>query len=267
MIKPTTKGTPVHRSPQRLLRSATIVSFLALSSLASIGCSSAAGDLRGTERGRELDRLSKKTLGAAQVPLTRFGWWVNDTADRVTGETAGKYARLMESANPDSRRNGITWLAEKPFGERPPYTTRYAQIAQHDPDYLVRATAIRALNRSRDKTATPVFIKALSDPNEQVRLEAAKALNRVPDPAAADALLALLRKPDESKDVRIAAADALKYYKSLEVARGLASMLGERDFGIAWQSHRSLRDMTGKDLKYDEGAWLTFLTGPEKPLG
>lgn len=220
-----------------------------------------------SERGREIGRLSKRSLGFLNVAAKRAGWWINDVADNLTGETPARYARMMESANPDARRAGINWLAGRPFGERPPYTTRYAQIAGADPDPLVRATAIRALNRSRDRGATAVYVKALSDPIEQIRLEGAKALNRTPDPEARDALLKLLRKPDESKDVRIAAADALKHHKNLEVARALASFLGDRDFGIAWQSHRSLRDMTGRDLRYDEGAWLTFLTGPEKPLG
>ena len=220
-----------------------------------------------SERDREIERLSKRSLGFLHVAAQRAGWWINDTADNLTGETPARYARMMESANPDSRRAGINWLAGRPFGERPPYTTRYAQIAQSDPDPLVRATAVRALNRSRDRSAAAVYVKALSDPNEQIRLEGAKALNRTPGPEAREALLKLLRQGDESKDVRIAAADALKHHRNLEVARALVSLLSDRDFGIAWQSHRSLRDMTGRDLKYDEGAWLTFLTGPEKPLG
>jgi hypothetical protein len=51
------------------------------------------------------------------------------------------------------------------------------------------------------------------------------------------------------------------------VARVLAASLSGRDFGLAWQSRWSLKILTGKDLGYDESAWLGYLTGPEKPLG
>ena len=68
-------------------------------------------------------------------------------------------------------------------------------------------------------------------------------------------------------DAVFAAADALRHYKNIEVARTLVLMLSDRDFGIAWTAHQSLLTLTGKDLRYDEVAWLAYLTGPEKPFG
>jgi hypothetical protein len=101
-----------------------------------------------------------------------------------------------------------------------------------------------------------------------VRLEAAKALANLPDPAAAPALIRALARPDEARDVRIAAADALRHYPNLEVARALVAQLAGRDFGVAWQARQSLKHMTGKSgLRYDEATWLGYLTGPEKPFG
>ena len=126
---------------------------------------------------------------------------------------------------------------------------------------------LRALNRARDQDATPVFIKALSDQNDQVRLEAAKALANVPDPNAVGPLTSIVNNDSDNKDVRIAAADALRNYRSLDVARALVSTLGGRDFGVAWQSRQTLRKLTGHDMRYDEAAWLAYLTGPTKPLG
>jgi hypothetical protein len=81
------------------------------------------------------------------------------------------------------------------------------------------------------------------------------------------ALVRVVSNPEEDKDVRIAAAGALRHYKSLEVARALIPRLGEGDFGIAWKARRSLRAITGKDLRYDEAAWLAYITGPDKPFG
>jgi hypothetical protein len=101
----------------------------------------------------------------------------------------------------------------------------------------------------------------------------------VPDPAAVPALLRHLQgqrqgivvagavtMSDEGKDVRIACADALRHYRTLDVARSLVTYLNERDFGVAWQSRQSLRQLTGRDLAYDQSAWLKYLTGPEKPF-
>jgi hypothetical protein len=197
--------------------------------------------------------------------INDFGTRLND---KITGHTPRAAAVQMEDPYfPDERRMGINRLSAFPFGRQPPYTTRYEQIAQSDPDWLVRATAIRALNRSRWQPATPLFIKALDDTNDHVQLEATKALSNIPDPSAIPSLLRLVNDGTENRDVRIAAADALRHYKTVEVARTLASQLGGREFGVAWQSHRSLQAMTGQDCGYDESAWLNYITGPEKPLG
>jgi thioredoxin-like negative regulator of GroEL len=197
-----------------------------------------------------------------------FGNVAQRFTDYISGNTPRKAAVQMEDPYfPDERREGINALVERDFGKRDPYLKRYEQIAQFDEDWLVRATAIRALNRARDRSATPIFIKALDDKNDRVRTEAAKALANVPDENAIPALVQIVNDTAQDKDLRIAAADALKHYHSLEVARALVNNLGARDFGVAWQSRQTLRSLTGKDLRYDEAAWLAYLTGPEKPFG
>lgn len=183
---------------------------------------------------------------------------------------------------PDKRREGINDLVETKIGKRPPYTGDYVRIAKTDQDYTVRSVAIRALNRSRDASATAIFINGLSDPDSLVRLEAAKALNRLPDPAAVPLLIQHLQpsyatgtmddrglpvQQDETQDVRIAAAQALGHYKQFAVARALIDVLDTRDFGIAWQARKSLLEITGKDFGYDQTAWLDYLSSSSQPLG
>jgi hypothetical protein len=109
-------------------------------------------------------------------------------------------------------------------------------------------------------------VAALSESEWLVRLEAAKALVNLPDPDAVRPLLDILGNENEQLDVRIAAADALQHYRSLEVGRMLVGALQERSFGIAWQARRSLIAMTRHDLGYDQGQWLNYLTGPERPF-
>ena len=169
--------------------------------------------------------------------------------------------------SPDRRRRGIYALVEHDWAQQEPYTKRYRQIAQSDPDPTVRAAAIRASNASRDKAAVPNFIAALSDKSEMVRLQAAKALSNIPDSTAAEPLMRVLGNQAEQRDVRIAASEALRHYRNLDVGRVLAGTVGGRDFSIAWQSRWSLIILTGRDLGYDEHAWLEYLAGPNKPLG
>jgi HEAT repeat protein len=210
-------------------------------------------------------------LMLAMLPLVLFGGGcsvLESTAttskrmiDFVSGKTAIKAAVKMEDqTSADNRRYGINQLADHEFGRREPYTVRYQQIAQTDRDWLVRASAIRALNRSRDASAVQTFIKALSDENAIVRVEAAKALSNVPDPSAAAPLLRAIANNSEDRDVRYWSAKALRHYRQLDVARSLVGQLNSREFSVAWQSRESLVVLTGQDLAYNESAWLEFLT-------
>ena len=186
-------------------------------------------------------------------------WFYNDkpsVADRM----------LEDRTNADNRREGMNKLVSFGFLKNEFFTKRCREMATRDDDYTVRATAIRTANRARDVKATPLFIKGLSDPNEWVRLESAKALVNIPDMNAAQPLVEMLNNPVETRDVRVAATDALKHYRTLAVARALSSVLSEKNFVIAWQARRSLRYLTDRDYGYDVAAWLAFFTGTEKPV-
>jgi HEAT repeat protein len=209
----------------------------------------------------------------SSLGLLFCGGCETDFSRNLTGKFSGKTPlaaaeEMQNKFSPEQRRNGINQLSDRDFGRKPPYTIRYQQIAQFDTDWLVRATAIRALNRSRDASATPIFIKALGDDIPLIRIEAAKALANIPDANAIVPLVKHVSDNNEDRDVRIWCAQALRHYpKNLDVARTLAMQLTVREFGIAWQAHQSLVNLTGKDLKYDETAWLKYFTGPENPFG
>src|SRR5690606_31987782 len=132
-------------------------------------------------------------------------------------------ARMLSNpeALPDDLRVAILGLTQYDHGREPPYTEAYAQFAQGSRNDLVRAAGVRALNISRDSSATDLFIEKLADPSPKVRLEAAKALANLPDEEAAAPLLGLATSPDEDVDVRIAAVDALRHYRTADLMRSL----------------------------------------------
>ena len=189
----------------------------------------------------------------------------------LSGDRPGRALQLMEDpASPDNRREGMNKMVDFGFLDDPKvastFRKRCREIAQHDGDPMVRATAIRIANRGRDALARPIFVKGLTDPNEWVRLESAKALANVPDANAADLLVNILNNREETREIRIAAADALKHYRTLAAVRALSGDLDDKNFAIGWQARQSLRYLTDRDYGYNGGAWLAYFTGPESPL-
>lgn len=202
-----------------------------------------------------------KATGAIWEGITRiYNWMIGDTPFEAA-------KALLDPTFPDRRRQAVMYLSKHEWGRKEPYVSYYEQMAKADDERLVKAIAIRALNRSRDRKATAIYIQLLENPSDLVRLEAAKALANMPDPASVDALTRHLQNPEENVDVRVACADALRNYHTIEVGRVLVGVLKDRQFGISWQARRSLMLMTGKDYRYNQTAWLDHLTGNERPFG
>lgn len=200
----------------------------------------------------------------------------------ITGDTPFNAAKdMLDPSFPDRRRKAVVYLADREFGRQEPYLKYYIELVRTDNDYLVRAMAVRALNRARDHAAMPTLILALDDRHELVRLEAAKAIANNPDASAVPVLLKHLAAQfelarstgplasesiEESIDVRVACAEALRSFRTIEVGQALVRMLRDRNFSVAWQARKSLNFMTGKDFRFDTAAWLEHLSR-EKPFG
>jgi hypothetical protein len=191
----------------------------------------------------------------------------------ITGNTAYNAAKdMLDPSFPDRRRAAVVYLSKRDFGRQEPYVKYYAEMARTDDDHTVRAMAIRSLNRSRRKSDTALFIATLGDEHAIVRLEAAKALANIPDEAAMAPLIKHLQErvelriktqqviKDETTDVRVACADALRCHRNVEAAQALVGVLRDRDFAVSWQARESLKLMTGKDHRFDQQAWLEYLS-------
>jgi hypothetical protein len=216
-----------------------------------------------------------KQVAMWQVPGAAMGTFVDFCFikpydyihDQITGNTPGQAARdVLNPESPDKRRAGLLKLSNYSWARTGKSENDLnAEKARNDPDYTVRAAGIRALNRAREAQYTKIYINALKDDNVLVRLEACKALANIPDPNAASPLIERLQR-DVSKDVRLAAADALRCYKTGEVAHALIGVLSDHDFGVAWQARMSLALMTGQDFHYSERAWLEYLSSSKTPF-
>ena len=196
---------------------------------------------------------------AAAGAVSQVGLGMRDVVARVSGGTPRylEWARTFNdpASTPDDLRQAMMGLVRYEHGRKPPYTDAYAEAARRSPDALVRATAIRALNISRDARATPLFVEKLEDESDLVRLEAAKALANVPADAAPGPLLEVARSPREVLDVRLAAVDALGRYDNPQLRQALIAMLEADDFSLAWQARQSLVNITGEDHGFNLDAW------------
>jgi len=183
-----------------------------------------------------------------------------------SGDTPQRAAdEMFDADSPDKRRHGILRLCEEPYARQSVEDRDvWARMASRDTDYSVRAAGVRALNWSRAARGE-LYITELEDEQPLARLEAAKALANDPDARATAPLLAHLHQ-DISDDVRIACADALRCYKTQEIATALIEVLDDSNFDVAWQARQSLRLMTAHDFHYDERAWLGYLSENREPF-
>lgn len=224
------------------------------------GCGRAArSPMPGQERAPDT-RLQLEGLPlAAAGAIGEGGLYVSDFMTRLFGGAPGylQHARTLAdpAAQSDELRRAINGLLRYRFGRQEPYTAAYRQLAENAPDPLLRATAVRAINRSRDAEATATLLAGLEDPSRRVRLEAAKALNRLPHRDALAPLLERALDEQEDRDVRIAAAEALRHYENPDLIRGLARLVGGPEFSVAWQARQSLIVITGQDHGFDPAAW------------
>ena len=191
--------------------------------------------------------------------MGQFGLSFQETLAKLGGKTPASlgYARTLNNpeANADELYEALLGMVKYDYARKPPYTDAYIQFARSSPHALVRSAALRALNISRHKPATPQFIEALADADFRVRLEAAKALANLPDSDAVQRLIALAASGEENIDVRVAAVDALKHYDDTDSRRVLVRLLESDDFAVVWQARRSLITATGQDHGFDLNAW------------
>jgi len=186
----------------------------------------------------------------------------NDLAKGFAPVTPNEAAMMAsDQHSPDERREGITLLANSPFGGTPPYVSMYRDYVISDGDPLVRAAAIKALARYSKVSDAELIVPWLrrdGSQSIQVRREAAVALQRIHNPLVVGDLLHSLGDENEDTTVRSFCATALGHYPEDRVLLGLISSLDANELTINLASAESLHVLTGQVFGSDRYAWFVW---------
>jgi HEAT repeat protein len=164
----------------------------------------------------------------------------------------------------DRRRQGLMMLSSQPYGTEDKFVEVYVNVLQNDPEPTVRSAAARAIGKSENGNYAGQLSTGLADPVAQVRWDTAIALDSVVGQPAVGPL-GKAATEDESKDVRAAAALALRHYPDRSVVATLVDCLSDRSFAVQFQARKALVDMTGYQYGYNPEPWSQIARG-EKPL-
>ncbi|MFP4355711.1 MAG: HEAT repeat domain-containing protein [Phycisphaerae bacterium] len=167
------------------------------------------------------------------------------------------------ATNPDDadmRRQGLMMLSSQSYGTKDEFVEVYVDILLTDPEPTVRSAAARAIGKSGNGKYAGQLAQGLSDSDTQVRWDVAIALDNVVGDGAVDPLRNTVSQ-DESKDVRAAAAVAMRHYPRMPVILTLVDALDDEAFAVQFQARKALVDMTGYPFGYEPEDWAPVASG------
>ncbi len=186
----------------------------------------------------------------------------NAISDSFSPPTPGEAARMASNRyDADERREGLTLLANAPFGGTPTYVEYYRMYVVEEHDPLVRAAAIKALGRfgaPEDAIIIIPWLSRVTSESVQVRREAALALQRLHNPTVVPDLLRSLADEGEEGGVRSPVATALGQYPEGRVLSGLMLALQANKLSINLSAAESLHLLTGQSFGIDGYAWVDW---------
>jgi hypothetical protein len=165
--------------------------------------------------------------------------------------------QLFSANTADTRRIAIEKLSKTYWINEEKNRELVAQMTNPSVEKspIVRAAAVRTLAKVNDPKFFPNIAAALKDESPTVRFDAADAFELIIyQPAEGD--LQRLALDDENEDVRTAACQALKNYRSDDTYRTLLRCLEDESFTVREASHESLVAMTGVDNGRDPTKWV-----------
>lgn len=196
---------------------------------------------------------------------------------------ADNYHAAMEAQNADERRDAVARIAESGYVTSDDSFHILDTAARTDQVSQTRCIAIRALSTYKDArpfTTLLMILQATTDgkealpPNDDVRWETVTAMTQLSrkgvltdqEPAIVRGILIKLAESDTSRNVRIAALEALGEFKDREVLLPLVRSLRTQDFAIAERAEGSLIRLTGETHYADADAWEKWIASAQDPF-
>jgi HEAT repeat protein len=153
--------------------------------------------------------------------------------------------------------------------EKARISQQLAESIRAEKDPSIRIEIIRALGRYPGPAADAILKAALGDADTHVRVVACEAWGTRVGDAQAVRLLSEAARSDVDPDVRLAAVRALGETKNPQTLPALTEALNDpRDPAMQYCAMLSLKQVTGKNLGDNIGAWQQYvksLQGPSTP--
>lgn len=190
----------------------------------------------------------------------------------------------LDGDSADARREAVVHLAKTPYLTKDVVLRALATVARNDSSPSVRYAAVRALAQSGAPEAAEPLIqiaasssisRAETDPrsddlrwaaldglDELITLDAVAPVQLHSCRAAAENLVNRHR----SRNVRVSAARLLGHFQERSALEALIEALEQRDFGVVYESERSLIHLTGQRFDHDARAWRDWLAATDDPF-
>ncbi|MBP7935642.1 MAG: HEAT repeat domain-containing protein [Phycisphaerae bacterium] len=196
---------------------------------------------------------------------------------------ADNYRTALEAENADDRRDAVARIAESGYVASEDAFQVLDTAARTDPAFQIRCIAIRALATYKDARPLKTLLMILQatteaeqalPPNDDVRWETVAAMLKLSrkgalagqEPSLVRDILIKLAETDTSRNVRIAALEALGDFKDRQVLLPLVRSLRTQDFAIAERAEGSLIRLTGETHYADADAWEKWIASAEDPF-
>ena len=190
----------------------------------------------------------------------------------------------LDAESPDARREAVVHIARTSRLTSDIVVRVLITVVRTDQSESVRLAAVRALAKAGVPDAIDPLIEIVSAPDEtvvapdaraggmrQAALEGLDALavrDELSDAQRETCCAAAIRllNGHRSRDVRVAAAGFLRHFPAAATLTALVDALGQRDFGVVYQSERSLMHLTGCRFDRDAAAWRQWLATTDDPF-
>ena len=157
----------------------------------------------------------------------------------------------LDSGDPYERYLGALEAAHSDDAEE----MKRVEAMLKDPDPLARIGAVVAFGHAQTPGSLALLTGMLSDPDPGVRTEAVRAIARFHDLSSIEPLVKVMKSDASVEPRRTAARELSLYPDSAPLREALLAAMSDPAAGVAYNAHRSLTRITGKeDLPRDRAA-------------